>query len=49
MLSKLTPQEEVAESESSSGEEPDNAPIVLPEGNIEEGRPLDEPIEQPDG
>lgn len=46
VLSKQTPQEEVVESELGGWEEPDNALVVVPEGNNEESRPLDEPIER---
>lgn len=47
VLSELLPQEEVAESEPSGRVEPDNAPIEVPEADVEEGRHEDEPTEEP--
>lgn len=46
MLSELTPQKEVAESESDGREKSDKASIVVLEKNVKEDRPEDEPMEQ---
>lgn len=46
VLSELTSQEEIPESESGDREEPGNASIVILEGNKEETLTVDEPINQ---
>lgn len=46
VLSELTPQEEVAGSESGGGEEPHVAPTMVAEENIEDHRPVKESTDQ---
>lgn len=46
VLSELTPQEEVAGSESGGGEEPHVAPFMVAEENIEDHRPVKESTDQ---
>lgn len=46
-MSELTPPEEVAESGSGEMGDFGNAPTVVPERNVKEGRPVNQPTEQP--